>query len=103
MNARTHRSPENVWIGTGAVRQHDGKLPLYVCNTCGNDVVWVESKTTGRKYLANVSHGQNGHRFYIGANVHKCDEIMALRAPAAAVPESPADTQTQPRTAQGEE
>lgn len=82
MTGRTHRSPDGVYAGPGAVRQHGGKLPIYVCNTCGMDVVWVESKTTGRKYLVTISHGANGHRFYIGANVHDCAAIMARRAQA---------------------
>ena len=75
---KTRRSPENIWIGTGAVRQHEGKLPLYLCNTCGAEVVWVEGKT-GRKYLANVSHGYNDARFYIGANIHDCAPALARR------------------------
>lgn len=70
--ARTHRSPDGMFAGGGAVNQHDGKLPIYVCNDCGREVVWATSNRTGRKYLANISHGANGFRFYIGANVHRC-------------------------------
>lgn len=69
---RTHRSPDGIWATGGAVNQHDGKLPIYVCNACGMDVVWATSKRTGRKYLVNISHGANGFRFYIGANIHRC-------------------------------
>jgi hypothetical protein len=57
----------------GAVRQNGGSLPIYICSECGADVVWVESKRTGRKYLANISRAYNGGRFYIGANIHQDD------------------------------
>lgn len=70
--ARTHRSPDGVWANGGAVAQHDGKLPIYICNDCGREVVWATSARTGRKYLANISRGANGFRFYIGANIHQC-------------------------------
>lgn len=71
--ARTHRSPDGIYASTGAVNQVGGKLPIYVCNDCGRDVVWAESRKTGRKYLANVSRGYSGARFYIAANLHRCD------------------------------
>lgn len=79
--ARTHRSPDNTFAGVGAVHQTGGSLPIYICNECGRDVVWAESKRTGRKYLANVSRGYLGQRFYIAANVHDCkrpDEAQNL-------------------------
>jgi hypothetical protein len=69
---RTRRSPDGAFAGTGAVRQHGSALPIYICNQCGNEVVWAESKRTGRKYLVNISHAYNGARFYIGSNVHQC-------------------------------
>jgi hypothetical protein len=77
--SKTTRSRENVWIGTGAVRQHDGKLPLYICNACGSEVVWATSTKTGRVYLANVSHGYNGARYYVAANLHDCARVLAYR------------------------
>ena len=70
--ARTRRSPDGIYASTGAVRQHSGSLPIYVCNGCLGDVVWCESKRTGRKYLVNVSRNYNGARFYVGSNLHKC-------------------------------
>lgn len=70
----------NVYAGQGAVRQAGGSLKVYVCNACHSEVVWAESKRTGRKYLVNVSRGYMDQRFYIGSNVHKCDEVLAGRA-----------------------
>lgn len=61
------------FAGVGAVRQSSGSLPIYICNECGADVVWAESKRTGRKYLVTVSVGYKGQRFYVGANVHSDD------------------------------
>lgn len=61
------------YASTGAVRQHAGKLPIYVCTTCGAEVVWVESTRTGRPYLVTVSKGYLGQRYYVGANVHPRD------------------------------
>lgn len=58
----------------GAVRQAGGDLPIYECTTCRHEVVWATSSRTGRRYLANVSQGSNGHRFYIGRIVHT-DEV----------------------------
>lgn len=69
--ARTRRSEENIWISGGAVSQ-DGKLPLYICNTCGHEVVWATSRKTGRKYLVNVYKGQSGARFYVKHRPHNC-------------------------------
>jgi hypothetical protein len=69
-----------MYAGPGAVRQHEGKLPIYVCNDCGREVVWATSAKTGRKYLANISHGAQGARFYIGANVHECDRSRTPEA-----------------------
>jgi hypothetical protein len=69
-----------VYAGQGAVRQTAGTLKVYVCNACGTEVVWAESKRTGRRYLVNVSKGYLGQRYYVGANVHKCEEILARRA-----------------------
>jgi predicted nucleic acid-binding protein len=79
-NPRTHRS--NGYASPGAVNQHGGRLPVYVCNACGREVVWCESKRTGRKYLANVTHGYHDQRFYMGNNVHPrdCGEILNAQA-----------------------
>lgn len=80
--AKTRRSPDGAYASTGAVRQHGGSLPIYVCNTCGREVVWATSSKTGRKYLANVSHGYLGQRFYVAASVHgtTCETEMRRRA-----------------------
>lgn len=75
---RTKRHPSGVFIGTGAVGQHDGSLPLYICNGCQREVVWATSSKTGRKYLVNVSHStRSDARFYIGRNVHDCEAFQA--------------------------
>lgn len=81
---KTHRSPDHAYASVGAVHQTGGSLPIYVCNTCGRDVVWAESHKTGRKYLANVHHGYMGARFYIAASLHgpTCDAEMARREQA---------------------
>lgn len=82
--ARTRRSPDGLHARPGAVNQHGGKLPIYLCNTCDSDVVWCESKRTGRKYLANIYRGQGGARFYMGNQPHKCEEVLKQRAERAA-------------------
>lgn len=76
--SKTRRSPDGTYATPGAVKQAGGKLPIYICNGCNREVVWAESQRTGRKYLANISHGYLGQRFYIGANVHKCDLSSVL-------------------------
>lgn len=76
----THRSPDGIWATGGAVAQHDGKLPIYVCDDCGRDVVWATSKRTGRKYLVTVSRGYLDQRFYMGQNVHRCDRSRTPEA-----------------------
>lgn len=75
---RTRRSPSGAYASGGAVTQ-DGHLAIYECTTCGNEVVWATSKKTGRKYLVNVRKGMSGTRYYVKANFHKCEEIMASR------------------------
>jgi hypothetical protein len=69
---KTTRVPGR-FVGPGGVRQHGGTLALYRCNTCGDDVVWAESRRTGQKYLANVSgNSATGSRYYIAASLHDC-------------------------------
>lgn len=80
--ARTRRSPDRGYASVGAVRQGGGSLPTYFCNRDNTEVVWATSARTGRKYLANVSYGYKNQRYYIGANVHKCDEVLARREQA---------------------
>ena len=74
--SKTHRG--HGFVSPGAVAQHGGKLPAYVCNTCHAEVVWVESKRTGKHYLVDVSYGQSQNRFYIGRNFHDCEKKLAL-------------------------
>jgi hypothetical protein len=78
--AWTDERGNNAWANTGAVGQHDGSLKIMVCNTCGDQVVWATSKKTGRYYLVNIRSSYHGGRFYMGHDVHKCDEVMARRA-----------------------
>jgi hypothetical protein len=78
--ARTTRSIDGAFAGVGAVHQTGGSLPIYTCNTCQHEVVWAESKRTGRKYLANVHRGYQGARFYVAASIHKCEDRPAFDA-----------------------
>lgn len=64
-----------LWIGDGAIAQDD-KLQLYVCNTCGGEVVWATSKRTGRKYLVDVCRGEVS-RYYRKDLVHDCAKRRA--------------------------
>lgn len=72
--ARTTRGEG--YAGPGAVKGQGAALPVYFCNRCKREVVWAESKRTGRKYLVTVSAGRAGQRFYIGSNVHT-DEVCS--------------------------
>jgi hypothetical protein len=70
---RTTRVPHR-FVSPGGVRQTGGDLPLYVCNDCGREVVWAESRRTGRRYLANVvTSFRSGRSYYVGAVVHEHD------------------------------
>lgn len=70
-------------VSTGAVRGHSGgDTNLYLCNTCHGDVVWATSKRTGRKYLCNARSAYNGSWFFMGNDLHKCDEVLAQRKAA---------------------
>jgi hypothetical protein len=60
----------------GAVKAQGETLPVYICNRCGREVVWAESKRTGRRYLVSVSRGYNNQRYYVGADLHS-DEACA--------------------------
>jgi hypothetical protein len=70
---RTRRNDRGTFAGDGAVAQQ-GPKPIYDCTTCGREVVWLESKKTGRHYLVNVSKGASGTRYYVSADLHKCDK-----------------------------
>lgn len=56
------------YAGPGRATGHD--LPIYICNTCHADVVWCESKRTGRKYLVTVSRKRSGNLYYMANNLH---------------------------------
>ena len=58
-----------VYVSEGAVRQQ-GSKKLYECNTCHREVVWLESKRTGKVYLASVWRGQVS-RYYV-SQPHVC-------------------------------
>jgi hypothetical protein len=75
----------NVYASTGAVGQHGGKLKIMECNECHRQVVWVESKRTGRFYLCNVreSNGDLRWRYYRGDDVHDCEKEKAYSAKIA--------------------
>jgi hypothetical protein len=57
----------------GAVRQHGNNLPIRECARCGDQIVWVTSSRTGRRYPANVRTGYLDQRFYIGSDLHPRD------------------------------
>lgn len=76
---RTRRAADGGFAGTGATAQHGGTLPVYVCTRCGKEVVWATSRRTGRKYLANVSHGYLDQRYYVGSSLHSdayCQDLQ---------------------------
>ena len=82
------------FASAGAVRQHGGSLPVYVCNACGDEVVWAESKRTGRKYLVTVRTGYHGQRFYVGSDLHPRD-CVEQRAARVGTVDRPDARQTQ--------
>lgn len=59
---------------TGGAVNQQGHRPVRACGTCGREVVWLESKKTGRRYLANVSRGYLDQRFYVGRDIHRCQD-----------------------------
>lgn len=61
-----------IYVGEGAVRQQ-GSKKLYSCNTCHRDVVWLESKRTGKMYLADVHRGEVV--LYYISKPHNCRPI----------------------------
>lgn len=79
---RTRRNERGTFASEGAVRQQ-GSKPIYDCTTCGREVVWLESKKTGRKYLVNVSQGSSGMRYYVSSDFHNCSAPYG-RGPAPA-------------------
>ena len=72
------------YASPGGVRQHGGSLPIRTCKTCAEDIVWVTSQRTGKSYPVNISRGYHGQRFYMGHNVHRCEDTFAKRAAAEA-------------------
>jgi hypothetical protein len=72
------KDSDPVWITGGAIEQ-DGSRQLHRCGECGGDVVWVKSHRTGRHYLADVSQGYNGQRFYMKSSPHfkSCGERVS--------------------------
>ena len=73
---------DTLYASPGAVSQRGGSLKVCNCATCGNEIVFPTSARTGRRYPAEVSTGYRGQRFYVGANVHRCAEVMAKRQAA---------------------
>lgn len=77
-----------------------GALPIYICNMCGRDVVWCTSVSTGRKYLVDVTAGAVGQRFYVGGNLHECDERQSDAAQAIAAEQAGRDLAVEMRRIQ---
>lgn len=67
------------YASQGAVRQNGGSLPIRYCRTCHREIVWCESKRTGKSYPVNVTYGYNHNAFYIGANIHRCEDTATLK------------------------
>lgn len=87
MEARTRRyidaAGRTTYATPGAVRaQVGGDLPIYVCNTCDEQVVWATSARTGGRYLVDVTRGYRGQAFYRGTDLHRCDDVLARREAA---------------------
>lgn len=73
-----------VYVTEGAVRQQ-GTKKMYVCNTCHRDVVWLESKRTGKFYLADVYRGDVV--LYYVSKPHNCRPIETFRTEAPVLSE----------------
>jgi hypothetical protein len=72
------------YASQGGVRQHGGSLPVVECQRCleaghgGVLIVWATSKRTGKAYPCNVSHGYKGQRFYMGHDLHRCEDVARV-------------------------
>lgn len=80
------------WADGGANDQ-DGKKPVKVCSACGGKVVFVQSKKTGKWYLAdcfpyaNMSESARPDSyFYVKASPHfkSCERIAKDRSDSEA-------------------
>ena len=78
---RTRRNERGSFADSGAVKAADGKLPIYDCLGCGDEVCWATSARTGRKYLVNtrryadhVNGGSGLGRWYDKSSPHRCGE-----------------------------
>jgi hypothetical protein len=72
-----------VYVSTGAVRGHSGgTATLHVCNGCQGEVVWATSARTGRRYLCNVRTAANDGRYFMGNDLHSCNEVITYRQTA---------------------
>ena len=60
-----------VWASDGAVNQ-GGSKQVKLCNKCNAEIVFCQSKKSGKWYPVNVSRGYHDQRFYMGHNVHRC-------------------------------
>ena len=82
--ARTTAQQDNygrpIYVGDGAVRQQ-GSKKLYSCNECGGDVVWLESKRTGKVYLASAYRGEVSRYYVSKPHVCKPRELPAIPDP----------------------
>ena len=67
--------------GPGANAQ-DGLLPVHKCLACESEVVWAESRSTGKRYLCDVYRGYLDQRFYVKASAHfaTCEKIRSEKA-----------------------
>jgi len=65
------------YASSGAVNQNGGTLPIRKCKTCGHEIVWCESRKTGKSYPVDVRYSRSGRApYYMGNDIHKCrDEV----------------------------
>jgi hypothetical protein len=67
-------NPTTKFASSGAVSQ-EGKLPVAYCRHCGTEVVWVESRKTGKKYPVNVHHFHDSDALYYRKDhLHQCTD-----------------------------
>lgn len=77
----TDANGTQISAGPGANAQ-DGALPVHQCLACESEVVWAESRRTGKRYLCDVYRGYMDQRFYVKASAHfaTCEAVRSEKA-----------------------
>jgi len=74
------------YASSGAVNQNGGTLPIRKCKTCGHEIVWCESRKTGKSYPVDVRYSRSGRApYYMGNDIHKCRPEVTVWAVLANV------------------